>query len=260
MQAATGCCSRVALSGMLRGFGSSSAGALPVFQMLSRFFDPGPGKARYPGTLLPPPPCCTCPSAWSLWFAEVAAICREGVYAFLRAAGWRTRSWSWAACWTRSAPPFAPPDGGRGAGPGRHPPCWTRSTSSFAAEVRAAGGRALSWSWTRMAAATSLSDEVYAFLRAVGWRARSWSWRAAAITLLDELYVFLRAAGGRARSWSWTVAAIGRGLRLPSRRWVASAELELEGGCYHSFGQVCAFLRACGWRARCWSWRVAAIP
>ena len=111
-----------------------------------------------------------------------------------------------------------------------------------------------------MAAATSLSDEVYAFLRAVGWRARSWSWRAAAITLLDELYVFLRAAGERARSWSWTVAAIGRGLRLPSRRWVASAELELEGGCYHSFGQVCAFLRACGWRARCWSWRVAAIP
>ena len=35
-----------------------------------------------------------------------------------------------------------------------------------------------------------------------GGRTRSWSWAAAATTLLDEVYAFLRVAGWRARSWS----------------------------------------------------------
>ena len=40
--------------------------------------------------------------------------------------------------------------------------------------------------WT--AAATTLLDEVYAFLRAARWRARIRSWTAASTTLLDEVY------------------------------------------------------------------------
>ena len=63
-------------------------------------------------------------------------------------------------CWTRSTPSFAPPGGVRGAGAGRlvQLPYWTRSTPSFRI-LRAARGRARSWSWT--AGATTLMDEVF---------------------------------------------------------------------------------------------------
>ena len=94
-----------------------------------------------------------------------------------------------------STPAFAPPDGVRGAGAGRlllllAGQCWT---SRWCAR---------SWSWT--ATASTLMDEVYAFLHAAGW---SWSWTAATTTLLDGVYAFLRAAVRRAWSWSWTAAA-----------------------------------------------------
>ena len=51
---------------------------------------------------------------------------------------------------------------------------------------------------------------------------------------------------------------VGRGLRLPSRRRMACAQLSRDGGCYHSFDEVCVFLRAAGGRVRSWSWTVAA--
>ena len=86
-----------------------------------------------------------------------------------------------------STPAFAPPDGVRGAGAGRlllllAGQCWT---SRWCAR---------SWSWT--ATASTLMDEVYAFLHAAGW-SWSWtpgpgSWTEAATTLLDEVCAFLR--------------------------------------------------------------------
>ena len=42
-------------------------------------------------------------------------------------------------------------------------------------------------------------------LRASSWLARSWSWMAAAATVLDEVYAVVRTSRWLARSWSWTV-------------------------------------------------------
>ena len=64
----------------------------------------------------------------------------DEVHAFLRAARWRVRSWSWTAA-------------------------ATTLLDEVHAFLRAARWRVRSWSWT--AAATTLMREVHAFLRAV---------------------------------------------------------------------------------------------
>ena len=89
---------------------------------------------------------------------------------------------------------------------------WTAAATTLLDEVYAflhsASWRVRSWSWT--AAATIRRDEVYAFLRAARWRDQNWVWAATATTLLDEVYAFLRAARLRllrARNWTWIAAA-----------------------------------------------------
>ena len=123
-----------------------------------------------------------------------------------------------------STPAFAPPDGVRGAGAGRlllllAGQCWT---SRWCAR---------SWSWT--ATASTLMDEVYAFLHAAGW-SWSWtpgpgSWTEAATTLLDEVCAFLRRRL-RHRSTS-SFAPPGMELELDS------GPGELDGGCYYPTGR-----------------------
>ena len=176
----TGCCSRVALSEMLRGFAKSFSSVLRCRNVVR----PGPDR--------PNVPICRYGSRVVVIFASVPAGFGPGPKAVVeeRAAGPFSSDFLVFPCaaW-----------GARGAGAGRPLllPYWTRS--------RAARWRARSRSWT--AAATSLLDEVYAFLRAARWRALSRSWTAAATCLLDEVYAFLRAAKWRARSRSWTAAS-----------------------------------------------------
>ena len=73
-----------------------------------------------------------------------------------------------------------------------------------------------------MAAATTLLDEVYAFLLAARWHALSWT--AAAATLLDEVYAFRSAACLWARSRPYWTTSTPFFALLGAR-----AELELDG-------------------------------
>ena len=113
------------------------------------------------------------------------------VYAFLSAAKWQQLSWSWT----------------------------TASTTLLDVVCALAASDGVCWT-----AAATLLDEVYAFFHAARWCAQSWSWTAAANTLLEEVYAFLC---GDCCCCNYA----GQGLRLPSRRQVASVELDLEGSC-----------------------------
>ena len=71
--------------------------------------------------------------------------------------------------------------------------------------------------WECFSAPVSSNNEsyFYVFPCTAWWRVRSWSWMAAATTLLDEVYAFLPAARWRALSWSWTAAATTSPTILP---------------------------------------------
>ena len=107
-------------------------------------------------------------------------------------------------------------------------------------------------SWT---AATTLLDEVYAFLRTFRWTERSWSGcccypagrgvrlpsycqlvcakLATATFLLDEVYIFLQTARRSAQSWSGCCCYLtGRSLLLPPCRLVeACLEVHAAASC-----------------------------
>ena len=222
----TGCSSRAALSGMLKGLAESFARA--PLQISPGFLLPDPDRPNIP----------VCPygcrgMAVVASFPAVFGPCPKGV--------WRSEPLDWeSASLHLSTPIFlsslAPPGGARGAGAGRllldKVYAFLRAAMMMW-RARAGAGRlpagqglclpsrrhmwcARSWSWT--AVANTLLDEVHACLpsRKTGaarrqrlrCQAEARSWTAAATTVLAEVYAFLRVARWCARSRSCTAAAI----------------------------------------------------
>ena len=126
-------------------------------------------------------------------------------------------------------------------------------------------------SWSRTAAATTLLDEVRAFLLGARWRhgARS-RWTAAATTLLEEVCAFLRAS-----MWRWTAAATTATDPAPDfgpgPEAVAEGRVAIQGICFlhlspradfgpgpEARGAGCAAGRRVAFYASCSSWRYVA--